>query len=266
MICKWCGSTIQNIDTKCAACGRDTPPMSDCGGFYNLKCDNGSQTPTIIENVVYKDRIIEKPPKWVKPVVATLLTSVIILGVVFGVQSKAFSNAKEEIETLSVQNAELIEKASEPILAEQMCSMNISVKDSSVSVNLGKYADTVTTSLLKQADVVIATTSLEQANTGVRVEMKKTDKMVVVSLHVDESAFGKKDTLLCRWLSEDGTEIASSSPNERNTTAVLRMDQLPNECESLKCEIVRTNNDGGQITVYVNGIQLDETEDIELEE
>lgn len=36
MFCKWCGNDLQVVDLKCPACGRNTPPMSDCGGFYNL--------------------------------------------------------------------------------------------------------------------------------------------------------------------------------------------------------------------------------------
>lgn len=37
MFCKWCGKTIRITDVNCPNCGRETPPLSDCGGFYNLK-------------------------------------------------------------------------------------------------------------------------------------------------------------------------------------------------------------------------------------
>ena len=37
MFCKWCGNTIHAVDSKCPACGRETPALSDCGGFYNLR-------------------------------------------------------------------------------------------------------------------------------------------------------------------------------------------------------------------------------------
>lgn len=40
MFCKWCGTNIQLTDKKCPSCGRETPPMSDCGGLYNLKHSN----------------------------------------------------------------------------------------------------------------------------------------------------------------------------------------------------------------------------------
>ena len=37
MFCKWCGNTIKTTDKKCSSCGRETPPLSECGGFYDLK-------------------------------------------------------------------------------------------------------------------------------------------------------------------------------------------------------------------------------------
>ena len=40
MFCKWCGNTIKLTDTSCPSCGRETPAMSDCGGFYDLKAPN----------------------------------------------------------------------------------------------------------------------------------------------------------------------------------------------------------------------------------
>jgi hypothetical protein len=36
MFCKWCGETVSSKDLKCKHCGRDIPPLSDCGGFCNL--------------------------------------------------------------------------------------------------------------------------------------------------------------------------------------------------------------------------------------
>lgn len=37
MICKWCGEALPSSNnTKCPRCGKELPPLSDCGGFYNL--------------------------------------------------------------------------------------------------------------------------------------------------------------------------------------------------------------------------------------
>ena len=54
MFCKWCGNGIQLTDKKCPNCGRETPPMSDCGGFYNLKHSNDGPTAPTAEKVIVK--------------------------------------------------------------------------------------------------------------------------------------------------------------------------------------------------------------------
>lgn len=55
MFCKWCGKSIQLTDKKCPNCGRETPPMSDCGGFYNLKHSNDVPTAPTKEKVIVKE-------------------------------------------------------------------------------------------------------------------------------------------------------------------------------------------------------------------
>lgn len=55
MFCKWCGKSIQLTDKKCPTCGRETPPMSDCGGFYNLKHSNDVPTAPTKEKVIVKE-------------------------------------------------------------------------------------------------------------------------------------------------------------------------------------------------------------------
>lgn len=36
MICKWCGATADVTKGICTSCGRELPPLSDCGGFYDI--------------------------------------------------------------------------------------------------------------------------------------------------------------------------------------------------------------------------------------
>ena len=36
MICKWCGERIDSGAHVCSHCGKELPPLSECGGFYNI--------------------------------------------------------------------------------------------------------------------------------------------------------------------------------------------------------------------------------------
>lgn len=36
MICKWCGATADVTKGTCPSCGKELPPLSDCGGFYDI--------------------------------------------------------------------------------------------------------------------------------------------------------------------------------------------------------------------------------------
>ena len=55
MFCKWCGNSIQLTDKNCPTCGRETPPMSDCGGIYNLKHSNSGPVAPTTEKVIVKE-------------------------------------------------------------------------------------------------------------------------------------------------------------------------------------------------------------------
>lgn len=47
MFCKWCGADLPISAVKCTRCGREVPPKSDCGGFFDLPV---SQTVNIPNN------------------------------------------------------------------------------------------------------------------------------------------------------------------------------------------------------------------------
>lgn len=61
MFCKWCGNPIQPTDKICPSCGRETPPMPDCGGFYNLKYDSSGHVDRLPEPP-HTDTIQEEHP------------------------------------------------------------------------------------------------------------------------------------------------------------------------------------------------------------
>ncbi len=47
MICKWCGARLSAGEVCCRTCGRDTPPMSECGGFTEFPGRNAGQNPGV---------------------------------------------------------------------------------------------------------------------------------------------------------------------------------------------------------------------------
>lgn len=46
MICKWCGAAIDPAQKSCGNCGREIPPLSDCGGFYDVVPTRRPAAPT----------------------------------------------------------------------------------------------------------------------------------------------------------------------------------------------------------------------------
>lgn len=62
MFCKWCGNNLQPTDITCPSCGRETPPMSDCGGFYDLKHCNRTAPIPAPEPVPPKSIVVPQCP------------------------------------------------------------------------------------------------------------------------------------------------------------------------------------------------------------
>ncbi len=61
MLCKWCGAAVPKDYSSCPRCSRDIPPLSDCGGFYDL-------VPAAKEVIpVGTPKPPEQPPKTEKP-------------------------------------------------------------------------------------------------------------------------------------------------------------------------------------------------------
>lgn len=100
MFCKWCGKTIQITDKNCPSCGRETPPMSDCGGFYNLKTpgteipQGGERGPTVVmncpvieklESKYIRDRKADKAHHKLTVVFFGILAVLVVLSLVLGV-------------------------------------------------------------------------------------------------------------------------------------------------------------------------------------
>ena len=112
MFCKWCGKTIQITDVNCPNCGRETPPLSDCGGFYNLKTpdaaapqggDKPSQTvmdcPVVekLESKYMHDRKADKAHHKLTVILFAVVCVLVAVSIAFGIlaAAKAKEAAKE---------------------------------------------------------------------------------------------------------------------------------------------------------------------------
>lgn len=120
MFCKWCGETIQATDVNCPNCGRETPPMSDCGGFYNLKTpDTGAQPggnpPTMIvkncpvveklESKYVHDRRADKVHHKLTVVFFSVMALLLVLSLVVGVF--AVNKTEELVKKMSTMQRDM---------------------------------------------------------------------------------------------------------------------------------------------------------------
>ncbi len=123
MICKWCGSMIDVRQSACPVCGRDNPPLSDCGGIYNLTQDisddpTPSETPTKREPDIQSTRRVHPsaPSKghshWllVCGIVLLLLSVVLSLSLKIEVarQYKAMEQLPEKISAALSSNSDVL--------------------------------------------------------------------------------------------------------------------------------------------------------------
>lgn len=79
MFCKWCGENLTSYDTKCKRCGREVPPLSDCGGFYDLV--SNVKKPVDVQPTLAPAPAVPTIPKRKKTNVKRILIGLITLAV-----------------------------------------------------------------------------------------------------------------------------------------------------------------------------------------
>ena len=133
MFCKWCGSNIQLTDRVCPKCGRETPPVADCGGFYDLKHSGNAAVPTpaasiqcpIVEKVkplYVKDRKEEKKLRSL----TFIFFAVLLLAIIFTAVSVRRIN--ERIDSLEMKSKN-IQTAFPQDVVEYMEHMETNILD-----------------------------------------------------------------------------------------------------------------------------------------
>lgn len=129
MICKWCGAKIDLKKRKCPSCGREVPPVSDCGGFYDIVPRNYRQAPAAAAvpaaAPVQQPKAAEQPPlRQAQPVrpaapkkhtvaiplLSALLGLSLLLGLISVLQTVSLKSELKQIEALCVRNGSSLQE------------------------------------------------------------------------------------------------------------------------------------------------------------
>lgn len=147
MFCKWCGEPVKTGQVKCSGCGRELPPLSECGGFYNLVPEARSKSPIAepLRSVRQEAAVNGKaaPPRQKKKrrishlfSAASLVT--ILIGLVLILLSNLSTNRK--LSNLEAQSDGVIKQVSalqaEPVLSEKNIAVEITFEDLDGSVGM----------------------------------------------------------------------------------------------------------------------------------
>ncbi len=111
MICKWCGARIGAGEVRCRTCGRENPPMSDCGGFaaFPGAPQQGAQAElSELRNAL--QRVSAQQKKSRAQLLTTILAAFLILSCLFavsllitGVQRSTVSHLVGRVDQLEEQ-------------------------------------------------------------------------------------------------------------------------------------------------------------------
>lgn len=130
MICKWCGALLREGDMVCGRCGREIPPLSDCGGFFDLVPGaRGGVAPAA--PVMAPNPVVEQPPvpqpdrSGVQPrntfrrpgisnmILMAVSVVLLVLTLVFSIRSCSLSAQLEESEAARIKAERLLKEESE---------------------------------------------------------------------------------------------------------------------------------------------------------
>lgn len=149
MICKWCGASMDAHETVCRRCGKEAPPRSDCGGFYDLvpaarniipAAPVQPQVPQPVAAPAVAPAVEPAAKKSGLPLVLGLLCCV--LAVVAVVAFASGNSAREEIAALE-EKIEAMEEKEETVitLAQQDASVTLKLEHDEGIVRMKAEAD-----------------------------------------------------------------------------------------------------------------------------
>lgn len=115
MICKWCGTAVDPAARSCSNCGHEIPPLSDCGGFYNIVPQATRQVAPPPEPLTQNPPVADRQRTETNPskrkgqrrkrnvLLPLLAFALVALGVFCLLQ---FQSMHRKLEALTVKNAE----------------------------------------------------------------------------------------------------------------------------------------------------------------
>lgn len=277
MFCKWCGKTIQITDKNCPSCGRETPPMSDCGGFYNLKTpgteipQGGERGPTVVmncpvieklESKYIRDRKADKAHHKLTVVFFGVVAMLIALSLVLGVlvtakigeaTERIFQMQKDmdAIEDLLLEMQQTVETTSE--------SSTIVVPEETIPEETESVNETDSVTVLEEENELGVTVFKVQYRNGIEMfadgkitYLWQYSKETDVWQNVDEDLF---------QLNEEGIAVLVCTE-----TFLEGIDAQEHKIE-LRCVIQCENESGDTMEICIRGMVVgEETLDIAIDE
>ena len=276
MFCKWCGKTIQITDVNCPNCGRETPPLSDCGGFYNLKAPDGTipqskvntvpeskvNTVPVVERIYINDRKADKAHHKLTVIFFGVVSVLITISFVLGILAAAkIGDATEQVVQIQKDM-----DAFEEILLEVSQTIETIPEPSTIPVPEETIPEE--TEPVKEPNAVTVTEEVSELGETVFVVLYQNDIELFADGEITYLWQYSKETDIWQNVDEDLCQL-----NEDGTSALActeafskRIDAQEQRIE-LRCVIQCTNESGDTMEICVRGMFIgEETSDIVIDE
>lgn len=294
MICKWCGASMDPMETVCRRCGRETAAKSDCGGFYDLVPAARNIVPAMpvqqpVPQPVPKpasqpvtESVKKSPVSLVLGVLCCLLAILTVVAFVSG------NNAKAENARLEQELEEIQEPKKEALsLAQQDVLVQLGLEQTDGVVSMKADADPAGTVVIScdpamlTGKITAYTAQLDlpdgdtTAHAVINCDLGAQDTALQIGCTLDEG-FGKSDlgfALDRLWYTNEegktvdlelpvGTEHLSVSKADGAVTVKLSDETIVQILEAnelprqtaVGCDLVRENSEKGSLTIRVEGI------------
>lgn len=298
MICKWCGASTDADGTVCRRCGKEAPPRSDCGGFYDLVPAARNIVPPAPQVFVPQPAPpvaaapVAEPAEKKSAVPLVLALLCCVLAVTAVVLFLSGNSAKSEAAALAEKLEALEEKKTEVVtLARQDCVAVLKLEHEEGIVRMKAESEPAGSAVVS-CDPALLTGKVSAYT--VKLTLPDGEKKAVAEITCNlglpetalqitcalEAGFGEsgKGFVLGRlWYTDDaggevllklpgGTELLAVAEEETAVTLTVSRETLAGILEAaelpretaVSCDLVRENGEKGSFTIRVEGISITE--------